>query len=560
MAFDVIKRYDAVSKDMAQTQIRVLNDEVGRRTFPRMPNATYDHTLDFQDLLSEDNYDSTLRRNIMDAANGITSMLFPVGDNGFSLGPSRLRRQDLDRLGVTSIRELVEQDEVKRFYNECTEELVYHLRTGSNFLNVTGEALLEWWAFGTGGLRRSWSERHDRLHFRNMLVNTYAIVQDHEGEISETYLQLSYTPRQAAQEWGKDALPEAVAEKLENETDNSPEAYLMGVRRMEAYDSEEDRKAAKGRDWIVKVQHKKSSETVFTSGFHDNPFSFGRWATITGIPYGFSPVWLVLPEVRRLNRMQELADNLGLAALAPPITALAKYKGRINRGPLGVTYVDDMSEAPARTIDPGPDYKIALDRIQAAKDDIGAVMHMDFFRLFTGNDDPPETATVARLMDAERAGMVGTPYQRLTVEFFGPQVVSSWGTLYRQGMMPDPPESLILGRNEDTGQVDIPVPETRFENRLVSALKAVENVAFSEWMGMVGNVIAEVAPDVLRNNLDLTKVTRETFRTGVKNEQMLRPEHEVDELEREMAAAIEQQASLQNAQSAADVEKTLSVA
>lgn len=528
----VSDRYTKLDGDTVTSQIRTLHDEVGQLTFPRKHNATFQETVNFTQLISNDNYDSTLRRNLLDAANGLVSMLLPVGDQGFSLKAPGVKPTD----------------EAKKYYAECTEELVYQIRSNSNFIDSVGEATLEWWTFGTCGMRREWSERKDRLHFRNMLVNTYVISQNPEGDIDEVYVRMVYTAKDAAKEWGAEKLPEEIRERLDNDNDKKTDEYVVGVFEVQDFDSDEIKKLAKGRRWLMVVEHKATKARVDAIPFHDNPFSFGRWASITGLPYGFSPVWLILPEVRRLYRMQELADKLGLATLAPPIAALGKLKGRINRGPLGVTYVDDMSEAPQVLQTSTAEYKIGLERIADAKKDIGEATYQDFFKLFSGADKLPETATLAQLMDAERSAQIGTPYQRYTQEFFAPQLIGAFKALYRQGKMPEPPESLVVSRDEKTGKSDVKLPAVAFENRLVNALKAVENIALSQWYATIGDIVANIAPEELKSQFDWEKITRDSFRNAVKNEGYLEKVSKAQDTKKAMAEAAQQAAELQQAE------------
>ena len=538
----VSKRYEELDGSSINTQIRTLHDEVGRRTFPRKPNATFQQTLNFTDLILEENYDSTLRRYLLDASNGMVSMLLPVGDQGFSLAPPNRLKND---------------DAAKKFHAECTEELVYQTRSNSNFLDSVGEATLEWWTFGTSGLYREWSERKERLHYRSLMVNTYVLSQNPEGDIDEVYVRMSYTARNAAKEWGAEKLPAEIRDKLEQAGGEaeSEDEYVVGVFEVHDFDDAEIKKLAKGRRWLMIAEHKSTKTVVDSVPFHENPFSFGRWATITGVPYGFSPVWLILPEVRRLYRMQELADKIGLASLAPPIVALSKYKGQINRGPTGVTYVDDMQDAPIVMSSAAADYRIGLERIVDAKKDIGDALHQDFFKLFTGADKLPETATLAQLMDAERAAQIGTPYQRYTQEFLAPQLVGSWKTLYRQGKMPEPPDSLIVGEDQVTGQADVETPSVAFENRLVNALKSVENIAISQWYDTIGRVVGEIAPEEIKANFNWSELTRGTFRNGVKNEGYVESLADAEEVKEAMVQAAQQAQELQQAEQIAGMQR-----
>ena len=550
MAFSVTDRFEELRGK--QTQFTTLWNEIGQRTFPRKPNASFQSFLDFTDLIAGDNYDSTLRRGLIDHATGTASLMFPVGEKGFNFkAPRGIASTGEKTPGMLKkiwrrARKMSDKGPAQTFYEECREELNYQLRSNSNFRPIFDEACLERVAFGTSGLYSEWKADKDRLHFRSLPVNTYCLDVDSCGDVNGFYYCVAYTPEQAAQEWGKDKLPDEVKDALTNDDKKAEKSdYIVGVKEVMAWD-EDAKKEAGGKKFLLKVEHRNKKTPVHTEGYHELPASFSRYLSVTGSPYGFSPVFLILPEVRRLYRQNELADKIGLATLAPPITALSTLKGRIKRGPLGITYVDDMADAPQVMTNATGDFKIGLERMESARNDIEKALHLDFFKMFANLDDPKITATVARLMEAERATGLGSPYERLTSDQVGPQVLRGFSLLYRNGKLPKPPDEVFVRDEDDnvitnelTDQEEILLPEVGYENRLITALKASENLAYAEWFEMIGSKIFEIAPEEIAN-LDTHHITRRTFANTVGDPKGLRPEHEVRETKNKMAERAEQ--------------------
>ena len=156
-------------------------------------------------------------------------------------------------------------------------------------------------------------------------------------------------------------------------------------------------------------------------------------------------------------------------------------------------------------------------------------------------DDPKITATVARLMEAERATGLGGPYESLVTGLVSPVMLRVFALLYRNDKLPEPPDDLITGENPDTGQPNILLPQVTYENRLITALKAAENLAYAEWFEMIAGSVFSLAPEE-SVNMNWEHITRRTFGNTVGDPDGLRAKHEVTQLREEMARkALEEQ-------------------
>ena len=538
--WDVIKSEQKAKAD--RNQLEVLWEEIARRSFPRMPNAERS-SLDLTHLAADDQYDGTFRNYLLDHANGFHGMVFPVNQQTTNLRPPKEYRGN---------------DVAIKFYNECAEELEYQKRN-SNYADVSHRAILERITFGTCGVlieedKDDFTDEGDGLNFRDFNVNTYSIVQDHRGRVSEVYTKMEYTPEDAASEWGKDNLPKEVQDKLGKS--DKKDLYVVGFKRVKQWDDEKLKTEAEGKPFVMKVVLQKGKKDVLTEGFHEFPFAFSRYLTITGNPYGFSPSFFLIPEARRLVRQQEIADQMGLAALSGgPLAALAKYKGRINRGVNQVTYVENMAEIPRPILTTNPgEYQVGLTRIDNAKEDMKKALNLDFFQLFTNLDDPSITATVGRYLKAEQASNQGSPYTRFMDEFVKPVDLRAFKILYRQGKLPDIPEELTVGFDEQTGLPDFPMPELQFSNQIVEALEASKSLAFTEWINTIATPLFQADPKAAAC-FNFAHLAKDTFRTQVGDEDALKTDKEVKEEMETMKAQEQQQQQLVEAESGARAAK-----
>ena len=526
-----------------RNQLEVIWEEIARKSFPRMPNAERT-TLDLTHLAAEDQYDGSFRNYLLDHANGFHGMVFPVNSQTTNLRPPK---------------ELRDNETAIKFYNECAEELEYQKRN-SNYADVSHRCILERITFGTCGVlvegdQDDYTDEPDGLNFRDFNVNTYSIMQDHRGRVSEVYAMLQYSAEEAADEWGKDNLPEEVSARLGKNSDDK-DNYVVGFKRIKEWDDEDLKKGAEGKKVVMKVVLVKGKKEVKVEGFHEFPFAFSRYLTITGNPYGFSPSFFLLPEARRLVRQQEIADQMGLAALSGgPLAALNKYKGRINRGVNQVTYLENMADLPRPILTTNPgEYQVGLTRIDNAKEDIKKALNIDFFQLFSNLDNPNITATVGNYLKAEQASNQGSPYSRFMDEFVKPVDVRAFKVLYRQGKMPDVPEEIVTGTDEATGLQDFPMPDLEFSNRIVEALEVSKSLATTEWLQTIGLPVMEQVPQVAAS-FDFTHIAKKSFRTQVGDEEAIKSEQEVEEEIEAMKAQEAQENQLLQAREAAAAAK-----
>ena len=544
--------WDVVSSEkkakVSRSQLEVIWEEIARKSFPRMPNAERS-SLDLTYLAAEDQYDGSFRNYLLDHANGFHGMVFPVNTQTTSLKPPK---------------EFKDSDVAVKFYNEAAEELEYQKRR-SNYSDVAHRCILERITFGTCGIlieedKDDYSSEPDGLNFRDFNVNSYSIQQDHRGRVSEVYTVLEYSPEDAASEWGKDNLPEKIRVKLGKNSDKK-DRYIVGFKRVKEWDDEQLKKDAEGKPFVMKVVLAKGKQDVVTQGFHEFPFAFSRYLTITGNPYGFSPSFFLLPEARRLVRQQEIADQMGLAALSGgPLVALNKLKGRINRGVNQITYVESMGDAPASMLTTNPsEYQVGLTRIDNAKEDMKKALNIDFFQLFSNLDDPNITATVGRYLKAEQASNQGSPYTRFMNEFVEPVDMRAFKILYRQGKLPEVPDELVVGNDKKTGLKDFPMPEAEFSNQIVEALETSKVLALQEWMQGIGLPLFEADPKTAVS-FNFDHIAKNTFRVQVGDEDAIRSEKEVADSLKEIQEQQQQEQQLAQAREGAAVAKDASTA
>lgn len=514
----VIAKRDGLKK--YRTPHEALWDEVAELSLPRKITGGMDGTLPPM-IDSSQLHDSTLRTAALTLANGFCSLVTPREEVWHSLMPPKALR---------------ENDNVVKFYKECSEEITYRLEQ-SNFYTEIQETYLDRAAMGTGLDFSEWDEENDELNFRHLPIGTYYIGQDHRGRCDSVVYECSYTAEQAAGEFGLDSLPKKLQEEATDPKRNDSHNFIVCLDKTREWDQNQQ------FPYTMTCVHEDSKEVVHTQGYYEMPAHVTRYLKWGTSPYGFAPTWIALPEAHKLAFLQKQMDVLAEKAANPPILAPASLEGEIGVGALDITYVNDLdpNRSPREWATQGR-YDIGQDRIAEKKKAIMEIMHGDLFRLFA-QIERQMTATEATLRQAEKVMQFSPTFSRLTSEYLDPKLRRIFAILWRQGKMPAAPEEIEMVQEDRS--VVVPVPNIAYNNRISLAIKSHQNTSYAEFM-MANQAAIEMDPSIM-DNVDSDSQFRDGWRNAGLPEDSLRPEEEVEEIR---AARAEQQAQAQQMEQA----------
>jgi len=479
-------------------------------------------------------HDSTLRTASLMLANGFCSLVTPREEVWHNMTPPKALRDN---------------DNVVKFYRECSEEITYRLEQ-SNFYTEIQEVYLDRAAMGTGLDFSEWDSENDELNFRHLPIGTYYIGQDHRGRCDAVVYECNYTAVQAASEFGIENLPEKLQGEAKDPKKNESHMFVICV------DKTRDWEAESPFPYKMVCVHEDSKKVVHEQGYYEMPAHVTRYLKWGNSPYGFAPTWVALPEAHKLSFLQKQMDVLAEKAANPPILAPASLEGEIGVGALDITYVNDLdpNRAPREWATAGR-YDIGQDRIEQKKKAIMEIMHGDLFRLFA-QIDRQMTATEATLRQAEKVMQFSPTFSRLTSEYLDPKLRRIFSILWRQGKMPEAPEEIQMVTQDRS--VVVPVPNIAYNNRISLAIKSQQNTAFAEFMAMNQSTI-EMNPEIL-DNLNGDAHFRDSWRNAGLPEDGLRSEEEVAESREARAEQQAQMQQMEQAQQATSMLKDASAA
>lgn len=187
---------------------------------------------------------------------------------------------------------------------------------------------------------------------------------------------------------------------------------------------------------------REGMEVLEAGGFREFPYCIPRWSKRSGEDYGDGPGMDALPDVKLLNKLEEL--NLrGLAKVVdPPLMAPHDgFLGPITTQPGGINYFQPglSSDERISPMETGARPDLGLEYIQAIEARVQRTFYTTWMNLPTR---PNMTATEVLQRRDEQLRLLGPMVSRLQEELLGPLIERVFSIMWRAQLFPPPPEEL----------------------------------------------------------------------------------------------------------------------
>lgn len=432
-------------------------------------------------------FDTTAARAVETNANGCLGWMSPMGVDWFNLtsedGPDNFKKKL-----STATRKLRTAVTNSRFYAEVHE--FYLDRSG----------------FGCAALYLEESKKGGRLNFQHWPTGSFVIAEDDEGVVDTVMREFELTARQMVQKFGVENVPEVVAK-----------AYKEGGVKLEEkrrilqaiFPREEEAQKVNDANGIgpqympiADVYIDKATAHICLDGGHEEmPVFVSRyleWGSVLGWGYGWSPMFLALPEARQADFLQKMSDALAEKMAFPPVMAPEELEGEVDPNAMGVTYFSqELAQRLPREWMTAGRYDIAVDRIKQRQDAINAALHVDLFQMFAALDKRQMTAREVAERASEKVIQFSPTFARLTTELFEPMLERAFGILFRQGKFGLPEE-----------WADAPEPEIEYNSRIAQAIRSLPTIGVHRTLELLGGIVG-IKPEAA-DNIDFDKLLRET--------------------------------------------------
>ena len=266
--------------------------------------------------------------------------------------------------------------------------------------------------------------------------------EDHKHQLYRFYRRLRWTPTQMVSKFGEDGVPEEILEKAEN-----PDASRTRLEVVFCiYPVEANRDADVSKRLAVEARPYQSKYILLSTkeqlgelgGYYEMPAFAVRYARSNDSQWGNSPTMFALPDIKTLNRQEELMLLALERVIDPPM-------GTTERGVIGDLDMSAGAVNVLRNLDEikplvgGERLDVGAAEREAKRESIRSIYHVDKLRL---KESPAMTATEVQvryqLMQQHLASMMAL----VQADFLKPVVTRTFHVLMRRGVIPRPPESV----------------------------------------------------------------------------------------------------------------------
>ena len=473
---------------------------------------------------SGDLFDTTAEDSNIQMAAGLYSYMFPTDSKAFTL-----RVEDPD---------ISEIDEVKQWLDRTTS-IIHEYLVASNFRQAFFEFLKSLGCYGTADMYVDKGKK-SVLNFVNNHMAMVYISCDSEWMVDTVFLKVSWTARQAVQEFGDEAGPEVLEASKDPKKKHDKFEFIHAIYPRET-EGADPLKMPVASVWVNRQEKLKVSE----GGHPEMPHMVTRFDRDPLEDFGRSPTMKMLPDIKMINEMKRVRIKSWDKMCDPP--AILPDDGSIwplSTQPGGVVFKTPGSE--------GPEYWEFKGNLQGMEEAITAVRtdirngyFLDLFDALIDRQNMTATEVIARV--EQRMRLLTPIIGRLQSEFFNPLINRIIGILTRAGKLPPMPAAL----SEKDFKVE-------YLGRLALALKTLDSEGFVKTMADL-LPLAEAGITDWLDNFDIDEITRNMGRNNGMPSTWIKAMKAVKKERFDRQQAQAQQALMENAKDLSGAVKNLSV-
>lgn len=542
IALKLIKRHEGLAGER-RSVFDVVWQQLAQYHLPNVSDINTQKTegvTGWTDLV----YDTTSIQDVQICAAGILNWTTPATEQWFEyIFPHDLGGKDKA------------DDEAQQWLSKATQTALMELAR-SNFYSKTIEDNLSLCAFGTGALYCEEGKR-TALNFKNFKVGTYTCAEDDEEIIDTFFREMKMTVRQAVQKFGADNWGEKVKGLI------AANKWETKIDVLHAIMPREDAKHLKGKlgsenKPIASIYIDVAGKCIVEEGGYDEmPVFVSRFSRWGQTVWGYSPAFLMLPEVRQINYVVQYRDALTELYAYPRMLYPSSLSGEVDLRPGGITVYDDTKPdaVPREWMTQGK-IEATEDILQQKREMINKAFFVNLFQMLDQLADKRMTAYEISQRVAEKLEGFTPFFHRYTTERINPLLKRVFAILLRQGKLGQPPASLLVPSGD--GKMGMAIPDVVMTSRVAMAMKATQNNGIMQTLQVLQEMV-QVKPEIL-DNFDTDELVRTLARNNSVPANILIDKTKMEVVRQQRAKMQQQQMQIEQAQGIAKAGKDIAKA
>jgi hypothetical protein len=521
VAADLAKRHQALKSNRAQWETHWR--EVAERVLPRQ-NDFFGAGLTPGAKRTDKIFDSTGEIALTKFAAVMEALLTPRTQTWHKLKPKR--------------EELNEIQPVKLWY-EHVNKVMFSARYSprARFATMAHEHYMSLGAFGTAPMFIDKAPLGPLLYKACHIGQVY--FADNAWGVTDTvHREFNLTARQAVQQFGNGNLP-AKIRAAETKTPDQEFQFLHCVKpNAERVRGKRDYTGMPWASYYICPEH-LDSEPIETGGYASFPWAISRYVTAPSETYGRSPAMSALPDVKMLNEVKKVYHRAAHLAIDPPwLTSDENAMQPVHMRPGAVNRqgVDENGRPRILPMHAGAAFDVNMELTEQLRDTVNDVFLVRILQIILEN--PQMTATQVLEISQQKGVLLAPVMGRQQSEFLGPLIEREFDLLYQAGMIPEPPEEMML-YGDDEYDVD-------YESPLALAQKAQVAVGIARTIELT-LPIAQIDPSAW-DNFDLDDMVRRIGEANGLPETCKASKEKIEEIRDQRAAQQELVAGLNAAE------------
>ncbi len=384
--------------------------------------------------------------------------------------------------------ELNSDDSAREWIEECAT-IIYNALNESNFNQEAAESILDMVGFGTTVIVEEVEEgkNNPTLDFSSMPIKEVEFEEGADGNLLSVYRELQWTALQCEEKFGKEKLPQKIADKLNTSEEGKIRfKIIFCIHRRRGIELDPEIKVA------APLLRPFASRYIFyddpvdmkpEGGYYEMPAFIPRFRKTSGSKWGHGPAAVAMADILSLNELVEtVLENAAKAVDPPTLVTKRGLLSTLDLGRGGLTVVKSLDQI--KDYVTGARFDVAALTVENLQKSIRACFFVDQLEL---KDSPAMTATEAHIRYELMQRLLGPTAARFITDWLNPCVSRTFNIYFRAGLLPEMPQSVVDAQAQYT--IEYTGPMARSHKREIA-------MAINGWVSSLVELGA-VLPDVL---------------------------------------------------------------